>query len=58
MTDEPVTVGSPIVWRVSLSSPSEHVFDLLDTDAGRERFWALSSRAVPKGFDLEFPGGT
>ncbi len=58
MTDEPsVTVGSPIVWRLSLASPRERVFELLDTDAGRERFWALRSRAVPGGFDLEFPGG-
>jgi uncharacterized protein YndB with AHSA1/START domain len=51
-----VTVGSPIVWRLSLTSPPERVFELLDTDAGRERFWALRSRSVPGGFELDFPG--
>ncbi len=58
MKEEPkVTVGTPIVWRVSLASSPERVFELLDTDAGRERFWALRSRAVSDGFELEFPGG-
>jgi uncharacterized protein YndB with AHSA1/START domain len=51
------TVGSPIVWRLFLASPPEHVFELLDTDEGRERFWAVRSRATTGGFDLEFPGG-
>jgi hypothetical protein len=55
--DMTVTVGSPFVWRLSLASPPERVFELLDTDAGRERFWALSSRSFPDGFELEFPGG-
>lgn len=50
-------MGEPIVWRLSLASSPEHVFELLDTDAGRERFWAVRSQAVPGGFDLEFPGG-
>jgi uncharacterized protein YndB with AHSA1/START domain len=58
MTDEAaITIGSPFVWRLSLTSPPEEVFELLDTDTGRERFWALSSRTVPGGFELEFPGG-
>jgi hypothetical protein len=48
---------SPFVWRLSLASSPESVFELLDTDVGRERFWALRSRAAEGGFDLEFPGG-
>ena len=51
------TVGAPIIWRLSLSSSPERVFELLDTDDGRERFWAVGSHPVPRGFDLEFPGG-
>jgi uncharacterized protein YndB with AHSA1/START domain len=52
-----VQVDELIVWRLSLESPRDHVFELLDTDAGRERFWAVRSRAVDGGFELEFPGG-
>jgi uncharacterized protein YndB with AHSA1/START domain len=51
------TVGDPFVWRLSLASSPEHVFELLDTDEGRERFWAQRSRIAPEGFDLHFPGG-
>ena len=50
-------VGAPIIWRLSLASPPERVFELLDTDEGSERFWAVQSRRVRDGFDLEFPGG-
>jgi uncharacterized protein YndB with AHSA1/START domain len=50
------TPGEPIVWRLSLASSPEHVFTLLDTDAGRERFWALRSQSTADGFELEFPG--
>ena len=52
-----VEAESPIVWRLSLASPPERVFELLDTDEGRERFWAASSSATAGGFELEFPGG-
>jgi uncharacterized protein YndB with AHSA1/START domain len=52
-----VEAETPIVWRLSLASPSESVFELLDTDAGREAFWADRSRATDDGFELEFPGG-
>jgi uncharacterized protein YndB with AHSA1/START domain len=52
-----MTVGTPIVWRLSLASPPEHVFELLDTDDGRERYWAVRSRADGDAFELEFPGG-
>jgi uncharacterized protein YndB with AHSA1/START domain len=50
-------LAEPIVWHVSLSSSASDVFELVDTDAGRERFWALRSREVDGGFDLTFPGG-
>jgi uncharacterized protein YndB with AHSA1/START domain len=55
--DSAVEIGKPFVWRLSLATPPERVFELLDTDAGRERFWALQSHAVEGAFDLEFPGG-
>jgi uncharacterized protein YndB with AHSA1/START domain len=48
------TVGDRFVWRPSLASSPEHVFELVDTDEGRERFWALRSRVAPDGFDLEW----
>jgi uncharacterized protein YndB with AHSA1/START domain len=52
-----VHAETPIVWRLSLASPRERVFELLDTDAGRERFWAERSRGTADGFELDFPGG-
>jgi uncharacterized protein YndB with AHSA1/START domain len=52
-----VDVDELIVWRLSLASSREHVFALLDTDEGRERFWAVGSQGVDGGFELEFPGG-
>jgi uncharacterized protein YndB with AHSA1/START domain len=52
-----IEVGELIVWRLSLASPPERVFELLDTDRGRERFWAVRSRERERGFELEFPGG-
>jgi uncharacterized protein YndB with AHSA1/START domain len=58
MTNETtVTVGSPMVWRLSMATAPERVFELLDTDEGREQFWALHSRADAGGFVLEFAGG-
>ena len=48
---------TPIVWRLSLASPPERVFELLDTDEGRERFWAERSHATDTDFELELPGG-
>jgi hypothetical protein len=50
-------VGEPIVWRLSFTCPRERVFELLDTDSGRERFWAVRSHAREGSFELEFPGG-
>lgn len=52
-----VAAEIPIVWRVALSSAPERVFELLDTDAGRERFWSVRSNAVESGFVLSFPNG-
>lgn len=52
-----VEAETPIVWRLSLASTPERVFELLDTDAGREKFWAERSSATADGFELEFPGG-
>jgi uncharacterized protein YndB with AHSA1/START domain len=52
-----VEAESPIVWRLSLASSPERVFELLDTDEGRERFWAERSRGSVDSFELEFPGG-
>jgi uncharacterized protein YndB with AHSA1/START domain len=50
-------IEGPILWRLSLASDRGRVFELLDTDAGRERFWAERSRATADGFELDFPGG-
>jgi len=48
----------PIVWRISLSRPPAEVFALLDTDAGRERFWAERSRTLDeRRFELTFGFG-
>ena len=52
-----VEAETPIVWRLSLASTPERVFELLDTDEGREKFWAERSRSTADGFELEFPGG-
>jgi uncharacterized protein YndB with AHSA1/START domain len=52
-----VEAETPILWRLSLASSPARVFELLDTDAGRERFWAERSLATDDGFELEFPGG-
>lgn len=36
-------VGGPIRWRMHIPAPPEKVFDLLDSDEGRARFWAESA---------------
>jgi hypothetical protein len=46
----------PVVWKVSLSAAPAAVWRLLDTDAGRERHWALRSETTEAGFRLRFPG--
>jgi uncharacterized protein YndB with AHSA1/START domain len=47
----------PVAWKVHLASPPAAVFELLTTDAGRERFWAETSRAEEDAFMLTFSGG-
>ena len=46
-----------IVWRVSLSSPPERVFEILSTDRGRERFWVERSETDGDVVELTFPNG-
>ena len=48
---------APIEWKLHLASAPAAVFELLTTDAGRERFWAERSRAEDGAFTLTFSGG-
>lgn len=53
-----VSPGRPIVWRVHLATPRDAVFDLLDSDAGRARFWALRTHSPsPDRIEFEFSNG-
>ena len=45
-------------WRLHCRSSPEAVFELISSDAGRERFWSETSRASGNGFQLTFPDGT
>src|SRR5687768_12174394 len=45
-----------IVWRLHLSSPPEHVYQLLDSDEGRARFWAESAVEEAGVIAFQFPG--
>lgn len=45
-------------WRVLLPASRHTVWELLTTDAGRERFWAESSSAAGDRVSLAFPDGT
>ena len=47
-----------VKWRLHCSSSPEAVFELLTSDAGRERFWSESSRSSGDGFLLTFPDGS
>jgi hypothetical protein len=48
-----VEAESPIVWRLSLASPPERVFELLDTDEPGWVSWLLVLKAVADfGVDL------
>jgi uncharacterized protein YndB with AHSA1/START domain len=47
-----------VQWRLHCNAPPEQLFELLATDAGRERFWAETSRGYAGGFLLIFPDGT
>lgn len=47
-----------IVWRVFIASPPETVYDFLDTDEGRARFWAESAAERDGAIAFVFPDGT
>ncbi|NHF61373.1 hypothetical protein FK220_018610 [Flavobacteriaceae bacterium TP-CH-4] len=46
-----------IIWRLHLKSPPKHVFTLLNTAEGRERFWCEKSSETDTGILFEFPNG-
>ena len=46
-----------ILWRLHTASPPERIWELLTTDAGRERFWAEASRSEAGRFTLGFSMG-
>jgi uncharacterized protein YndB with AHSA1/START domain len=46
-----------IRWRLHLAAPPERVFALLETDAGRARFWAASAVELDGALDFAFPNG-
>src|SRR5688572_4207127 len=45
-----------IVWRLHLASSPETVYQLLDSDEGRARFWAESAVETAGVIDFTFPG--
>ena len=45
-------------WKVSLSASIEQVYELLTTDAGRERFWSEASYRSGTRIELRFPDGS
>jgi uncharacterized protein YndB with AHSA1/START domain len=46
-----------ITWRLHLATAPEGVYELLTTDAGRQRFWAERSHQAGDTFELRFPDG-
>lgn len=50
-------MSAPIVWRLRLASGPERAYEALATDAGREGFWAESSREQNGAIALRFPNG-
>ena len=49
---------SPAIdWRVHFASAPEAVWEAWTTNAGRERFWAETSRDMETGFGLSFVNG-
>jgi hypothetical protein len=51
-------VTADIVWRLRLTSPPEHVFDIVATDEGRARFWAEETHEVLGVVHFRFLNGT
>lgn len=47
----------PICWRLKLAAAPERLFDLIATDAGREKFWAEESRETDGVISFRFPNG-
>lgn len=50
-------MAKTILWRLHTAAPPERIYDLLATDAGRERFWAERSRSDGERFTLAFAMG-
>ena len=48
---------APVEWKLHLASAPEHVFELLTSDRGRERFWAERSTSSEQAFTLAFARG-
>lgn len=46
-----------IEWRLHLNSPPNRVFDMLNTDEGRARFWAESAIEENGVVHFRFPAG-
>ncbi len=46
-----------IEWRLHLTSSPSNVFDMLNSDAGRARFWAESAIEDDGVIHFRFPGG-
>jgi uncharacterized protein YndB with AHSA1/START domain len=46
-----------LFWKIHLRSNIENVFEILTTDAGREKFWAEKSIKDEHKFTLTFPNG-
>jgi uncharacterized protein YndB with AHSA1/START domain len=54
MTDQ---VAEAIHWRIHLRSSPAAVFELLDSDDGRARFWAEHGIEQDGAIDFQFPDG-
>ena len=52
--DEP---GGPIRWRLHLPVPPETVYEALDSDTGREAFWAESAKEEGGAVTFRFNNG-
>jgi hypothetical protein len=48
--------GESIVWRLHLASTPEAVYQMLDSDEGRARFWAESAVETAGVIAFTFPG--
>ncbi len=46
-----------ICWRLHLASSPDKVYDALDSDDGRARFWAESAVEADDGIRFRFPSG-